>query len=69
MPSSAKGTVYNEVMARQRLVMQVASQVIVKQKIATGEIEIVDGRLVAGKNFKDAKTPVRSGRRALLKAR
>ncbi|MGP2504316.1 hypothetical protein ACTUSN_23510 [Pantoea ananatis] len=49
MPSSVKDTQFNPVMARQRLMMQAASQVVVKAKLQTGELQVKDGKLAAGR--------------------
>lgn len=50
MPSYVKDTQFNPVMARQRLMMQIASQAVVSEKLQTGELSVKDGKLVAGKN-------------------
>ncbi|WP_313397423.1 hypothetical protein [Acinetobacter variabilis] len=49
MPSSVKDKQFNPVMARQRLLMQAASQLVVTEKLKTGELRVKGEKLVAEK--------------------
>lgn len=49
MPSYVKDQQFNPVMARQRLMMHAASQVVVSEKLQTGELSVKDGKLATGK--------------------
>lgn len=55
MPSSAKDKQYNPIMARQRLMMQAASQLVVTEKLSTGELVVKGDKLVVAKQPEPVK--------------
>ncbi|MFS2225820.1 hypothetical protein [Pantoea sp. B65] len=60
MSSSVNDMEYNPIMARQRLIMQRVLSKLVPAMLEAGELEeLEDGRLIVGKNFKNAKLPSR----------
>jgi hypothetical protein len=53
----AEKPVGNKILARQRLMMQMAAAKIVHQKLLTGEFELRDGKITKGKNFPEFHNP------------
>ena len=49
----AEKPVVNKILARQRLMMQM----VVNQKLLTGEFELRDGKITKGKNFPEPHNP------------
>lgn len=57
MSLPAEKTFDNKILARQRLMMQIAATKIVKQKLSTGELEVHGGKITKGKNFHQPHNP------------
>lgn len=53
----AEKPVVNKILARQRLMMQMAATQVVNQKLLTGEFELHDGKITKGKNFPEPHNP------------
>ncbi|MGQ6546837.1 hypothetical protein ACUNEV_04770 [Serratia sp. IR-2025] len=53
----AEKPVGNKILARQRLMMQMAATQVVNQKLLTGEFELRDGKIAKGNNFPEPHHP------------
>lgn len=57
MSLPAKTSFENPMLARQRLLMQIAATTIVDNKLRTGELELHEGKISKGKSFNQTRKP------------